>query len=40
MAVETEDVANVAKETVYGSSGKQVVAVNKVQGSLTIMSQD
>ena len=31
VAVETEDAAKVAKETVYGSTGKQVVAVNKVQ---------
>ena len=31
VAVETEDAAKVAKETVYGSSSKQVVAVNKVQ---------
>lgn len=31
VAVETEDAAKVAKETVYGPSGKQVVAMNKVQ---------
>ena len=31
VVVETEDAAKVAKETVYGSSSKQVVAVNKVQ---------
>ena len=31
VAVETEDAAKVAKETIQGLSGKQVVAVNKVQ---------
>ena len=31
VAVETEDAAKVAKETVYGSSGRPVGAVNKVQ---------
>ena len=31
VAVETEDAAKVAKETVYGSSGRPAGAVNKVQ---------